>query len=151
MKKRAQLLEHLTRSVIKLLNENNTVRLYRIENKSIPYDKSREGIVSRKEIVGQFFTDNIDTASLYIRKNQSQEGIKLVYVDIPKDDLDKYHVSRNEYAKTMDVESDNWIIPSSIKRNYIDLSSLPKVTGNFMTLSKAKQELKSIIDNLPAS
>jgi hypothetical protein len=131
--------------------KNNTVRLYRIENKNIPYDESREGIVSKKEIVGGFFTDNIDTVTNYIRKNQSQEGINLVYVDISKNDLDKYHVSKNEYAKTMDVESDNWIIPSDINRSYVDLSSLSKVTGNLMTLSKAKQELKSIIDNLPTS
>jgi hypothetical protein len=128
-----------------------TVRLYRIENKNIPYDESREGIVSKKEIVGGFFTDNIETLSNYIRKNQSQEGINLVYVDISKDDLDKYHVSKNEYAKNMDVESDNWIIPSNINRNYIDISSVSKVTGNFMTLSKAKQELKSIIDKLPST
>jgi len=132
-------------------NHKNTIRLYRIENKNIPYDESREGIVSKKEIIGGFFTDNIDTLSNYIRKNQSQDGIKLVYIDIHKNDLDKYHVSRNEYSKTMDVESDNWIIPSHINRNYIDLSSITKVTGNFTTLSKAKQELKSIIDNLPTS
>ena len=127
------------------------VRLYRIENKNIPYDESREGIVSKKEIVGGFFTDNIDSVANYIRKNQSQEGISLVYVDISKDDLDKYHVSKNEYTKTMDVESDNWIIPSNINKNYVDLSSLSKVTGNIMTLSKAKQDLKFIIDNLPTS
>ena len=132
-------------------NQKDKVRLYRIENKNIPYDESREGIVSKKEIVGGFFTDNIDTVSNYIRKNQSQEGINLVYVDISKNDLDKYHVSKNEYAKTMDVESDNWIIPSDINRSYVDLSSLSKVTGNFMTLSKAKQELKSIVNNLPIS
>jgi len=129
----------------------NTVRLYRIENKNIPYDERREGSVSKKEIIGGFFTDNVDTLANYIRKNQSQEGINLVYVDVSKSDLDKYHVSKNEYAKNMDVESDNWIIPSNINKNYVDISSVSKVTGNIMTLSKAKQDLKFIIDNLPTS
>lgn len=130
-------------------SKKETVRLYRIENKNIPYDESREGIVSKKEIVGGFFTDSINTVSNYIRKNQSQEGITLVYVDIDKNDLDKYHVSKNEYAKNMDVESDNWIIPQNIDKNYVDLKNLSKVTGNFMTLSKAKSELSDIIKNLP--
>jgi hypothetical protein len=128
---------------------NNTVRLYRIENKNIPYDESREGIVSKKEIIGGFFTDNPNTVANYIRKNQSTEGISLVYVDVLKSDLDKYHVSKNKYAKNMDVESDNWIIPQNINRNYVDLKDLTKVTGNFMTLSKAKTELSDIINNLP--
>lgn len=131
------------------LKGNNTVRLYRIENKNIPYDESREGIVSKKEIIGGFFTDSPNTVANYIRKNQSTEGINLVYVDVLKSDLDKYHVSKNEYAKNMDVESDNWIIPQNINRNYVDLKDLTKVTGNFMTLSKAKTELSDIINNLP--
>ena len=41
----------------------------------------------------------------------------------------------------MDVESDNWIIPQSVERQYVDLKDLSKVTGNFLTLSKAKNEL----------
>lgn len=146
--------EELQNEVYKALgfgNQKDTVRLYRIENKNIPYDESREGIVSKKEIIGGFFTDNVDTVANYIRKNQFQEGINLVYVDISKSDLDKYHVSKNEYAKNMDVESDNWIVPSNINKNYIDLSGVSKVTGNFMALSKARQELKDIVNNLPTS
>lgn len=128
---------------------NNLIRLYRIENTNIPYDESIEGIVSKREIIGQFFTDSINTVANYLKKNQKEDGINLVYVDIPKSDLDKYHVSNNEFSKTMDVESDNWIIPQSIARNYVDLSSVTKVTGNFLTLNKAKKELTEIINNLP--
>jgi len=128
---------------------NELIRLYRIENTNILYDESREGIVSKREIIGQFFTDSINTVANYLKKNQKEDGINLVYVDIPKSDLDKYHVSNNEFSKTMDVESDNWIIPQSIARNYVDLSSVTKVTGNFLTLNKAKKELTEIINNLP--
>ncbi len=128
---------------------NELIRLYRIENTNILYDESIEGIVSKREIIGQFFTDSINTVANYLKKNQKEDGINLVYVDIPKSDLDKYHVSNNEFSKTMDVESDNWIIPQSIARNYVDLSSVTKVTGNFLTLNKAKKELTEIINNLP--
>jgi hypothetical protein len=128
---------------------NELIRLYRIENVNIPYDESREGIVSKREIIGQFFTDSINTVANYLKKNQKEDGINLVYVDIPKSDLEKYHVSNNEFSKTMDVESDNWIIPQNITRNYVDLSSVTKITGNFLTLNKAKKELTEIINNLP--
>jgi len=170
----------------------DTVRLYRIENKKIPYDwdaKQREGIYSKKEILGGWFTNDPDYLKTFIQKNQSRlrplvdfphtttdspgifkrrdmvstysdgsiktqvvieiEGINLVYVDILSSDLDKYHVSKNDYTKNMDQEPENWIIPLDIKRSYADLSSLTKVTGNPTSMHKAMQELKSIIDNLP--
>ena len=128
-------------------NSNNKIRLYRIENPNIPYDENREGIVSSKDLIGQFFTDNIDDVSLYIRKNQKMDGIRLVYVDISKEELENYHVSKNKNAPS-DVEGNNWLIPNTVKRNYIDLSDLPKVTGNFNTLKIAKKELQNKITNL---
>ena len=128
-------------------NSNSKIRLYRIENPNIPYDaKSREGIVSNKNLIGQFFTDNINDVSTYIRKNQKVDGIRLVYVDISQDDLETYHVSKNPKAPS-DVESNNWLIPNTIKRNYVDLGDLPKVTGNLNSLNLAKQELEKIIKN----
>lgn len=51
----------------------------------------------------------------------------------------------------MDVESDNWIIPWNINRSYVDLSSISKVKGDQRSLNKARQELQSIVDNLPTS
>ena len=128
-------------------NYNSKIRLYRIENPNIPYDESREGIVSNKDLIGQFFTDNINDVSTYIRKNQKVDGIRLVYVDIPQDDLETYHVSKNPKAPS-DVESNNWLIPNTIKRNYVDLSVLPKITGNINSLNLAKQELEKIINKL---
>jgi hypothetical protein len=128
-------------------NYNSKIRLYRIENPNIPYDESREGIVSNKDLIGQFFTDNINDVSTYIRKNQKVDGIRLLYVDIPQDDLETYHVSKNSKAPS-DVESNNWLIPNTIKRNYVDLNILPKITGNINSLNLAKQELEKIINNL---
>lgn len=125
----------------------NQIRLYRIENPNIPYDESREGIVSNKDLIGQFFTDNITYVSGYIRKNQKVDGIRLVYVDMPQDDLETYHVSKNPKAPS-DVESNNWLVPNMIKRNYVDLDILPKITGNINSLNLAKQELEKIINNL---
>lgn len=126
-----------------------TIRLYRIENKNIPYDETREWIVSKKEIIGCFFTDNIQTLSNYIKKNQSKQWIELVYVDIPKDQLENFHVSNNEYTQTMDVENDNRIIPTTVNRNYLNLSSLSKVTGSFLSFKNAQQELNQTVSNLP--
>lgn len=125
----------------------NQIRLYRIENPNIPYDESREGRVSNKDLIGQFFTDNINDVSNYIRKNQKVDGSRLVYVDIPQDDLETYHVSKNPKAPS-DVESNNWLVPNMIKRNYVDLDILPKITGNINSLNLAKQELEKIINNL---
>lgn len=135
-------------SMRNLLASEKTTRLYRIENKNIPYDKSREWIVSRKEIIWCFFTENTETLSNYIRKNQSKPGIKLVYIDIPTNQLEKFHVSNNEYTQNMDVENDNRILPNTIKRNYVDISSLHKVTGNFLPLKEAKEHLNKIIEGL---
>lgn len=148
-KRKIKDLKQFIKTIQEFLNENNSpkIRLYRIENPNIPYDDSREGIVSNKDLIGQFFTDNIDDVSNYIRKNQKIDGIRLVYVDIPHDELDKYHVSKNPKAPT-DVELNNWLIPDKIKKNYVDLSDLPKVTGNFNSLKIAKQELKNKIDGL---
>ncbi|MBP6256270.1 hypothetical protein KA405_00705 [Patescibacteria group bacterium] len=56
-----------------------------------------------------------------------------MYLDIPTSKLEDYHVMKNEYAKDMDVENDNRIIPNSVKRNHVDLSSLSQVTGNFLS------------------
>jgi hypothetical protein len=128
-------------------NYNSKIRLYRIENPNIPYDESREGIVSNKDLIGQFFTDNINDVSVYIRKNQKVDGIRLVYVDTSKEDLETYHVSKNPKAPS-DVEGNNWLIPNTIKRNYVDLSDLPKVTGNLNSLKIAKQELENKINGL---
>lgn len=135
--------------IINTLKDKEKVRLYRIENKNIPYDETREWIVSKKEIIGCFFTDNIQTLSNYIKKNQSKPWIELVYVDIPKNQLENFHVSNNEYAQNMDVENDNRIIPTTVNRNYLDLSSLSKVTGNFLSFKNTQQELNQTVSNLP--
>lgn len=139
----------LINTIINTLKKKERVRLYRIENKNIPYDGTREWIVSKKEIIGCFFTDNIQTLSNYIKKNQSKPWIELVYVDVPKDQLENFHVSNNKYTQTMDVENDNRIIPTTVNRNYSDLSSLSKVTGNFLSLKNVQQELNQIVSNLP--
>lgn len=134
--------------LLHVINENTT-RLYRIENRNIPYDESREWIVSKREIIGCFFTDTINTLSNYIRKNQRQAWIELVYLDIPTSKLEDYHVMRNEYTQDMNVENDNRIIPNSVKRNHVDLSSLSQVTGNFLSFKNWQQELNQIISTLP--
>ncbi len=127
--------------------KNDTVRLYRIENLNIPYDDRREGDVSKKEIIGCWFTDRENVLS-FLKKNQRQEGATLVYVDINREDLDKYHVINSPYTKGLDVEPDNYIIPHDVKRNYVDLKDITKST-NFFTTKKAQSELSDIIDNLP--
>ena len=144
--------EFIKTTIREFLNENynSKNRLYRIENPNIPYDESREGDVSNKDLLGQFFIDNIKDLMFYVRKNQREPGIRLVYVDLTPKEKDKYHVSKNPLAPK-DVEPNNWLIPfnNMIKRNYVDLSGLPKLTGNTISFNLVEQKLEDIINNLP--
>ena len=91
--------------------------LYRIENPNIRAEP--DGISSHEELVGQWFTPNLDTALGYLRKSTQTfgkdaapvEGARLVLAQVPQDELDKFHVSKSDIARQMDVEIDNYLLP----------------------------------------
>lgn len=97
-------------------HKKNT-RLYRLENPNIPVQPN--GITSHEDIVGQWFTPNLDAALIYLRKSTQTfgskakiiDGARLIMADMPTDRLTAYHVSQRAIASSMDVENDNYILP----------------------------------------
>lgn len=99
------------------MSETPTVPLYRIENPNMTAQPNR--VTSHEDLVGQWFTPNLDTATGYLRKSTQTfgkdvhpvAGTQLVVAQVPAEQLDALHVSRHPVAATMDVESDNYIVP----------------------------------------
>lgn len=127
---------------------DETISLYRIENKNI--EKEPDGITSHKDLKGQWFSPDLETALVYLRKSQQSfgieakrvEGANLVIVKVSKEEFENLHVSKHPIASQMDVENDNYIIPENIERNYINLDDVQDKVGNFENLQKAKEQIK---------
>lgn len=125
-----------------------TISLYRIENKNI--ERKPDGITSHKDLKGQWFSPDLETALVYLRKSQQSFGTdakrvlgaNLVVVKISKEEFENFHVSKHPIASQMDVENDNYIIPENIERNYINLDDVQDKVGNFENLQKAKEQIK---------
>lgn len=133
---------------VEAIKSGKTIPLYRIENKNI--EKEPDGITSHKDLKGQWFTPDLETALVYLRKSQQTfgteanrvEGANLVVVKIPKEEFENLHVSKHPIASQMDVENDNYIIPEKIERNYISLDDVQDKVGKFENLQKAKEQIK---------
>ncbi|MFZ2523295.1 MAG: hypothetical protein WAW92_02810 [Minisyncoccia bacterium] len=55
----------------KNIYENESfVTLYRYENPAVAYDESREGTVSKPELVGQWYTNNLGDLKTYVKSRQ---------------------------------------------------------------------------------
>ena len=142
------------------MSETNTVRLYRVENPAIT--ARSDGIVSHEDLVGQWFTPNIGTATNYLRKSTQTfgrdaypvEGAQLVATDVPEADLEALHVSKHPIASSMDVEDDNYIVPPDAEypRAAIGLDvTLGDLKGNLGKLDKlieAKQRVAQVAQEL---
>lgn len=98
-----------------IYNDDSYVTLYRYENPNHVYDadSSREGVVSKQEIVGQWFTDNINDLKTY--SHMRKPGGRIATVRIPKTELGKYDATQLEQTKDMDIESGNYIIPDTVQ------------------------------------
>jgi len=104
---------------------------------------------------GQWFSPDLETALVYLRKSQQTfgtdtkrvEGVNLVVVKIPKEEFENLHVSKHPIASQMDVENDNYIVPENKERNYINLDDVQDKVGNFENLQKAGMEKIVIIAN----
>lgn len=98
-----------------LYQDPNYITLYRYENKTIPYDESREGIVSKRTIIGAWFTNSLDDLRTYfISRVQGTRGGNFVTVRVKKEDLAQYDATTHPETKDMDIETGNYIIPSEI-------------------------------------
>lgn len=144
------------------MTELNHVRLYRVENPTIP--AKPDGVISHEAIVGQWFTPNINTATNYLHKATQTfgkdahptEGAQLVVTDVPRTDIEGLHVSHHPIASGMDVENDNYIVPpeAGYPRTTIaldeTLGDLKGKLGRFDNLMEAKQRVAQVAKELGA-
>ena len=93
----------------------NFVTLYRYENPTIAYDESREGTVSRQELIGQWYSDNIEDLKTYIKARTP--GGKLVTIRIHRDELESHDAAKLDETKDMDIEKGNYIISDAEAEN----------------------------------
>ena len=106
--------EEKNESLFSLYKNEDYVTLYRYENPETQYDNSREGIVSKKEIIGTWFTTELKDLKDYIKSRPV--GGKIITIRIKGDELENYDASKLEETKEMDIEKDNYIIPSEIQQ-----------------------------------
>jgi len=106
------------------------IPLYRIENPIHPSPRTPDGIVSHEDLVGQWFSPNLDTALRYLRKSSQTfgpdsgpvDGTQLVVAHVPESGLEALHVSQNNTARGMDVENDNYLVP---RDGSVDIDTIP--------------------------
>jgi hypothetical protein len=118
--------------------------LYRYENSKFGYSG---GITetSHPEIVGQWFTDNIQSLKDYI--HMRQPGGDIVIVEIPVSKLDTFHVSNHPIANSMDVEDDNWIIPKELLDSAKRISLTVPSQNSHKFIFKEWQDIDTFIDH----
>ena len=104
---------HSEQPLIDIYRDSRYVTLYRYENPSSPYDEDREGIVSKKSLIGGWFTNNLSDLRTYIKMRQP--GGTIVTIRILKDQLETYDATKNEETQKMDIEEGNFVIPQNVQ------------------------------------
>ena len=126
-------------------NKINTKKMWRIENPNIKFNPSKVANENaQQEHVGNWFSDDINYVSDYLRKNQKVPGSRLAEVNVPESELSKYHISN--YPDMKDVEPRNWLIPDAFNRNYTDLSHLPISGGNLSKIKENQNYIKELVN-----
>ncbi len=134
-----------------------TTPVYRVENPHI--SGTPNGITSHEDLVGQWFSPNVDTALNYLRKSTQTfgkdaapvDGAQLVVAHVPTEQLDGLHVSRHPIAASMDVENDNYIVPrdGSVPTEVIPLDEtlgdLRGQLGRFDKHQEARQRVHAML------
>ena len=97
-------------------SQPDSVPLYRIENPHHPNPRTPDGVTSHEDIVGQWFSSDLETTVNYLSKSTQDKGLpvdgaRLVIAHVPRAQLDSLHVTQHETARNMDVEKDNYIVP----------------------------------------
>lgn len=108
----------INKAKTELYKNSAYVSLYRYENNTIPYDEKREGVVSKKELVGDWYTDNLADLKTYtLTRIRGKRGGKFIVVRVKKEDLNNYDASINPDTKDMDIETGNYVIPPVVGKN----------------------------------
>ncbi len=129
-----------------LYHNNEYTSLYRYDTQNTKYDERRENVVSKKEIIGNWFTDNIQDLKDYI-KTRSTNG-SIITIRIPLADLKKYDASILENTKDMDIEKGNYIVPREIQADsYIEIPLKIKTQNPNKFLFKDWQKINDFVDN----
>lgn len=139
------------------MTETNTVPVYRVENPNIP--ARPDGVVSHENLVGQWFTPELEVALGYMRKSTHIprgtdapiDGTQLVVAYVPKDQLDSMHVSKHPVAASMDVENDNYVVPrdGSVPTEVLPLDEalgeLRGQLGNVLKQREARERVHALL------
>ncbi|MFZ2513819.1 MAG: hypothetical protein WAW63_05185 [Candidatus Saccharimonadales bacterium] len=130
-------------------------KLYRVENPNIAVVPN--GVTSHRDLVGQWFTPNVNTASNYLPKATKQAGARLVIAEVPTTALPALHVSKHPIASKMDVEDDNYIVPrdgtfptSQVELDVV-LGELCGKLANVRNLVEARQKVQKVVETLGAA
>jgi len=135
--------------------QTKITKLFRVENPNIP--ARPDGINSHEDLVGQWFTPNLATATKYLQKATRQPGAQLVVAEVPTEALDGLHVSRHPIASDMDVEPDNYLVPrdGTVPFSSIELdSTLGDLCGrlsNVRNLLEAQRRVGVLVQSLGAA
>lgn len=94
-------------------------KLYRIENPRNEANYHPDGITSHDDIVGGWFSPDLDYVTGYARKatqtfgrgSEVVDGARLVVADIPDDQVVRFEAARHPVASEMDIEPHNYILP----------------------------------------
>ena len=141
------------------MSEINTTKLYRVENPSIPANPN--GVTSHEEIVGQWFSPDIDYTLGYLPKATQTfgrgakvvDGAQLVVAEVPTDKLDSLDATTHPIAASMDIEPGNYILPrdETVPMTTVPLDGiLGDLRGGlnrFDKLSEAKKRVMGHIAN----
>ena len=129
-----------------LYHNNEYTSLYRYDTPNTEYDEKRENVVSKKEIIGNWFTDNIQDLKNYI-KTRSTNG-SIITIRIPLADLKNYDASIIENTKDMDIEKGNYIVPREIQADsYIEIPLKIETQNPNKFLFKDWQKINDFVDN----
>lgn len=129
-----------------LYHNNEYTSLYRYDTPNTEYDERRENVVSKKEIIGNWFTDNIQDLKDYI-KTRSTNG-SIITIRIPLADLKKYDALILENTKDMDIEKGNYIVPREIQADsYIKIPLKIETQNPNKFLFKDWQKINDFVDN----
>lgn len=137
--------------------KQDAVPVYRVENPNIPGNPN--GVTSHDELIGQWFSPNLDSALSYLRKSTQTfgkdagpiDGAQLVIAQLPADELEAHHVSLHPIASGMDVEGDNYIVPrdGNVPTEVIPLDEtlggLQGQLGNTEKLAEAKERIHAML------
>jgi len=130
--------------MLELYSDDQYETLYRYENPEAPYNKTREGEVSREHLIGQWFTNNLGDLTTYIRRRQP--GGRIAVVRVPKSDLQKYDATTNPETSTMDIELGNYIVPEQAQQeSRLQIPFTVAGSGNNRFLTKDWDGVKEFV------